>query len=151
MNKRLFSLWIVLMAVTGAITCAFLGLAVHGGWTYFKLDSQTEAEVQKWEIRPASSSRYLLFATYRYTVDGKEFIGQTLFSSPCYPNQYAAELDLKARSSTKMRVWYQKKTPYFSSLYKRFPKKELTNLFLAFGVCLYFCFARTLLRTSEVV
>ncbi len=149
MIKRLLWLWVVLLSITGLITCWFAFLAIGEGWTYFRLDAQVPARVKNWDIKMISSSHYALQAAYRYSVNGQEFTGESLLSSPSYPNQYAAEIDLKTRQSEKINVWYQKRHPAFSSLQKRFPKKELTNAILTFGVFVYFYFARGLLSDRE--
>lgn len=147
MVKRLFFLWAILLAITGLITCWFAGQAIRQGWKYFRLNAQVPATALTWQVKMLSSSHYALFATYRYSVDGQACTGETLLSSPIYPNQYAAELDLKERrEKPPMRVWYQKKAPSFSCLQKRFPKKELINTLLTFGVFLYFYFARGLMN-----
>lgn len=149
MIKRLLWLRVVLLSITGLITCWFAVLAIDEGWTYLRLDARVPARVQKWDIKMISSSHYALLARYRYSVNGQEFTGETLLSSPRYPNQYAAEIDLKTRQSEEISVWYQKRHPAFSSLQKRFPKKELINAILTFGVFIYFYFARGLLSDRE--
>ena len=138
MIKRLLTLRIILLAITGAIVCWFAVQALCEGWKYVRLDVQAPAQVVKWEVKMLSSSHYALFATYRYTVNGQEFIGQTLFSTPSYPNHYAAENDIRERQAKEIQVWFQKRHPAFSSLQKKFPKKELTNTILTFGVLIYF-------------
>jgi hypothetical protein len=149
MIKRLLWLRVVLLSVTGLITCWFAVQAIGEGWTYLRLDRHVPARVQKWDIKMISSSNYALHAAYRYSVNGQEFTGETLLSSPRYPNHYAAEIDLKTRRSEQISVWYQKNHPAFSSLQKRFPRKEFTNAILTFGVFIYFYFARGLLSDKE--
>ncbi len=138
MIKKLLTLRIILLAITGGIFCWFAFQTVREGWKYVRLDAQATVSDVKWEVKMLSSSHYALFATYCYMVNGQEFIGQTLFSTPCYPNHYVAENDLKDRLEKKIETWYQKKHPAFSSLQKKFPKKELTNTILTFGVLIYF-------------
>jgi hypothetical protein len=149
MIKRLLRLWVVLLCITGAISCWFVVLAMMKGWTYFRLDSQCVAQVEKWDIKMISSSNYSLHATYRYLVDGRPFTGDTLYFSLSFPNRYAAEIDLKERQSQAIHVWYQKKNPAFSSLQRRFPKKELLNAMLTTGVFVYFYFAQGLMSYRE--
>jgi hypothetical protein len=132
------------LIITGLVMCWFAAQTLREGWNYFKLDARVSAQVLKWEVKMRSASRYCHFATYCYTVAGQEFIGQTLFSSPSYPNQYAAQHDLRERKKKEMEVWYQKKQPAVSSLQKKFPKKELTNCILTFGVMFYFYLVRGL-------
>jgi hypothetical protein len=149
MVKRLLRLWVILLAITGLITCWFTVLAIGKAWIFFLLDSQVQARVHKWEIKAISSSHYALHATYGYSINGQEFTGQTLFSSPRYPNNYAAASGLKIKQEEDIQAWYQKRNPAFSSLQKKFPKKELTNAILTFGVFVYFYFARGLLTSSR--
>jgi hypothetical protein len=144
MIKRLLTLRLLLLAITTVILGWFAIQALCEGWKYIRLDTQAPAQVLKWEVKMLSSSHYALFATYRYAVSGQEFIGQTLFSTPCYLNHYAAENDIKERQAKEIHVWYQKKYPAFSALQKRFPKKELTNTVLTFGVLIYFYLIRGL-------
>src|SRR5689334_9950676 len=145
MIKRLLKLRIILLSITGLITCWFAFQALREGWTYIRLDTQVPAQRMKWEVKMLSSSHYALFATYRYTVNDREFMGETLFCTPHYPNHYAAELDLKERQVKEIYAWHQKRYPAFSSLQKKFPKKELTNAILTLGVWIYFYFARGLI------
>jgi hypothetical protein len=109
MIKKLLKFWAILLCLTCLITFWFAILAVRSGWTYLRLDTKGTAAVQSWDIQMISPSRYALYATYRYTVGGEEFIGQTLFSSSTYPNYYAAELDLKTRAAQRMHVWYDQR------------------------------------------
>jgi hypothetical protein len=140
--KRLLKFWIVLLCIAGAISCWFTALAFAKGWTYVRLDTKAAAQVEKWDIKMISSSHYVLHTTYSYVVEGQKFTGDTLLSSPSYPNKYAAEIDLKARKAQAIHVWYQKKNPDFSSLQRLFPKKELLNALLTLGVFFYFYLAR---------
>lgn len=149
MIKRLLQFWVVLLVVSGLITCWFAGQVGMRGYRYIKLNAQASVEVLKWDVKMVSTSHYALHAVYRYVVDDREFISETVFSSPSYPNQFAATLDLKSWQSKEFKGWYQKNNPTFSSLEKKFPKKELINLGVAFGVFLYFYFAKSLLSNKR--
>ena len=147
--KRLLQLWVILMVITALITCWFAYQAGIKGWKYIRLSGQVPAEVLQWNIKKISTSQYALHATYCYVVDGRELTAETLFSSPRYPNLFAAELDLKRWKAEKIHAWYQKTNPQFSSLEKRFPKKELINVVVSLGVLLYFYFAKGLLSYRQ--
>ena len=151
MIKRLLQLRLVLLSITGLIMCWFAFQVLREGWTYVRLDVQAPAQVLRWEVKKLSSSHYALFATYRYRVNDQEFMGQTLFSTPSYPNHYAAEMDLKDRQAKEIYVWHQKRSPAFSSLQKKFPKKELMNAILTLGVLTYFYFARSLIANRPLI
>jgi hypothetical protein len=149
MIKRLLRLWLIFLALTGLISCWFVGQAVKEGWKFVRLNTQVRAHIINWEIKMLSSSHYALLAHYSYSIDDQEFTGQTLFSSPNYLNYYAAANDLKARQGAEFWTWYQKNNPSFSSLQKKFPKKEFTNALLTIGVFIYFYFIRGMLERKN--
>jgi hypothetical protein len=136
-------LWIVLLIITGLIALWFSTQAITQSWKYIRLNAKAPAQVLKWEVERLSGYQYALAATYSYTVRDQKFTGQTVFSSSPYPNYYAAESDLKLQQGRAFWAWYQKGHPSFSSLYKKFPRKECTNALLTLGVFMYFFFARS--------
>ena len=151
MIKRLLQFWVVLILISGLITCWFAGQLGMKGYRYIRLNERVPVEILKWDVKMVSTNHYAFHSKYRYVVDGREFVSETVFFSPRYPNQFAATLDLKSWQSKEFEGWYQKDNPSFSSLEKKFPKKELINFGVALGVFLYFYCVKSLLsnrRTS---
>lgn len=149
--KRFLQLRILLLAVTGGIFFWFFGQASMESWKCLRLDAKVSAENVKWEIKELNSSHYVLVAHYRYVVNGRALSGQTQFSTPFYLNYYAAQSELKVRQIKPSLVWYRERNPTFSSLDKRFPKKEFTYALLAAGVFFYFYLMRGLITVAEKV
>ncbi len=145
--KRFLQLRFFLLVATGLIALYFIVQVLSTGYQYVRLDERTRAQDVVWEVQMRSVSHYVLAAHYTYHVDGQEFRGMTRFTTPFYFNYHAAEREIRARQAEKFSVWYQKKHPSFSSLQKKFPKKECIYALLTCGVFVYFYLARSLLKS----
>jgi len=147
--KRFLQLRFILLFLTGLIALYFIAEVLSSGYQYVRLNERTRAQNVVWEVQMRSVSHYVLAAHYTYHVDGQEFTGMTRFKTPFYFNYYAAEREMRARQAEKFIAWYQKKHPTFSSLQKKFPKKECIYALLTCSVFVYFYLARSLLKSFE--
>jgi len=145
--KRFLQLRFVLLFLTGLIALYFSVQVLSAGYQYLRLGERTRAQNIVWEVQMRSASHYVLAARYTYRVNGQEFTGMTRFTTPFYFNYYAAEREVRARQVEKFFAWYQKSHPSFSSLQKKFPKKECIYALLTCGVFVYFYLARSLLKS----
>jgi hypothetical protein len=145
MNQKLYRLWVVLLAVSGAIALWFSGIALSGAWKFSHLNSQTAAEVLSWQVRELGSSRFSIEADYQFHVDGQPFMGKTEFESLQFLNRYAAENYIKNLGAKTWKTWYKDSNPTRSSLEKEFPQKKIVQALLTLGVFVYFYFARGML------
>lgn len=149
MEKQLYRLWIVLLAVTGGIACWFVAVASMGLWNYFSMSETALATITHVQIKELSSSRFALETAYQYTVKGTEYSVQTVLRSPQFLNRFTAENELPAWKGRQCRVFYQKKNPKKSRLEKSFPTKQCLHAILTCGVLGYFYISRHLFSSAS--
>lgn len=138
MEKKLYRLWIVLLAVTGGIACWFSATGAKEAWDYFSLNGIAVATISDVEIRELSSSRYALEARYQYSVDGVPYAVQSVLKYPQFLNRFTAENELASWRGKQSKVYYKKTRPQFSRLEKEFPRKPCFHALLTLGVLAYF-------------
>jgi hypothetical protein len=150
MAQNLHRLWVVLLVISGGIVVWFSSIAAGGMWKYFRLNAQVPVKILKWEVQELSSSRFALEAHYRYDVRDVPYEGKTVFESPQFLNRFAAENYMKIHGSKWWQTWYSASRPGYSSLEKKFPKKECSQALLTLGVFVYFFFTRGMLMRIGV-
>ena len=143
--KNFNTLWITLLAVSGATALWLSSLAVFHCWQYFRLNAHAEVESIAWTIRELSPSSYAFEAQYGYTISGRNYFGRSVLKTPTFPNRFAAESYENTLLKKRATVWFEEKDPSCSSLEKVFPKKSLIHSLLTLAVFVYFYFAKTLL------
>ncbi|MES2122514.1 MAG: hypothetical protein V4492_07025 [Chlamydiota bacterium] len=153
MEKRLYRLWIVLLAVTGGIACWFSATAAREAWGYFSLNGTAVATISDVEIRELSSSRYALKASYQYSIGGVQHTVESVLKYPQFLNRFTAENELASWRGKQCKVYYKKTSPQFSRLEKEFPRKPCLHALLTLGVLAYFyslrgLFSRLLTRDT---
>lgn len=148
MTQNLYRLWIVLLIVSGGIALWFIGTALVGIWKYTLLTAQAPTQIMNWNVREISSSRFAIEAEYQFKVNALSYRGKTLFESPHFLNQFAAENYLKTLPTKDWKTWYRAKDPMSSSLERIFPQKKCLQALLTLGVFLYFYFARGMLSRN---
>lgn len=143
MQKRFKLSWTLVFIGTALIGLYFTEQTIVQLWQYCKLSSHAPASVQQWEVRELANGKFAVAAKYSYEVQGKTMQGDTCFTEPLFPNQFAAIDTLKKKYvQEKQEVWFDPKAKEYSSLQKKFPTMLLIRTTLALGVLVYFFFLR---------
>jgi hypothetical protein len=145
MHQNLFRLWLVLLVTSGAIALWYSGVALVGVCKFSLLNTQTSAEVMRWQVREISSSRFAVEADYQFTVKDVTYHGKTKFENPQFLNRFAAENYIANIGAKPWKMWYRESNPTRSSLEREFPQKNCLQALLTVGVFAYFFFARSML------
>jgi hypothetical protein len=132
----------LLIGVSGVAAAAFLAVAVHGLWGYFRLEEKLPASVYHWKVIEKSSSQFAIRASYTFEREGKTYRGKTIFSKPYHLNRISAEKQIKNFIPHPWQAWHQPGRPAISSLEKVFPVKKCLYALMALGVSLYFLYVR---------
>jgi hypothetical protein len=130
--------WKILLGVAALSTLWFGKESAQAVWTYRLLKESGPGKISSWDIQELSPSKFALKAFYTYSVEGKEYTGETLFHSFYLPNVYAAESEIDHLNKRSWKVWYSPKNPSLSSLEKSFPYKAVTYLTISFFILIYF-------------
>lgn len=144
MNLNLYRLWVVLLAISGAIALWFSALAVMGILKFSLLNAQATAEIMQWKVQEISSSRFAVEADYQFKVEDNVYHGKTKFDHPQFLNRFAAENYIANQDSKSWKTWYRDTNPARSDLEREFPQKSCLQALLTVGVFAYFFFARSM-------
>ncbi len=131
MFKALF----IIVGIAAGWFCCTASMALY---SFMKLDRYAPAQVNTWKVIDYSPSKVALEAFYSFSVEGKEWNGQMIFSKPYYLNRPSAEQALKQKSQEVWGAWYNHKNPNTSSLEKIFPYKKCFNALIVVGLLGYF-------------
>lgn len=149
MNQKIYRLWVVLLMISAVIALWFSGIALVGVFKFSLLNTQSTAEVLRWQVRELSSSRFAIEADYQFKIDEITYHGKTKFENPQFLNRFAAENYISSLSSKSWKMWYKDSNPTRSSLEREFPQKSCLQALLTVGVFAYFFFIRSMvLRTA---
>lgn len=106
-------------------------------WHYLRLNQQVKAEAIEWSVLSKSDEEFHPIGKYRFTVEAKEYRGETIFQKG-YLNDWAAKEAIGRLMQSPPSVLYQERDPTYSSLENDFPiKKTIYTLFL-WILALYF-------------
>ncbi|MFS8564361.1 MAG: hypothetical protein LVR00_08705 [Rhabdochlamydiaceae bacterium] len=83
-------------------------------------------------------SKLAIEAFNTFSLEGKEWNGQMIFSKPYYLNRPSAEQGVAQKKQHSWVVWYSHKNPAISSLEKSFPSKKCFNALIILGLLGYF-------------
>lgn len=133
-RNRLWIFFLTLLTFGIGIYTASTASAV---WHYLRLNQQVKADAIEWSVLSKSDEEFHPKGQYRFTVDGQEYEGKTIFQK-AYLNDWAAKEAIRRFIHSPPRVLYQEGDPTYSSLENDFPlKKTLYTLFL-WILALYF-------------
>ncbi len=127
-------LFIIIGLLAGWFACV-AGLALY---SYGQLDRQAPCQVTRWQLIEYSPSKVAIEAFYTFSVEGKEWEGQMIFSKPYYFNLPSAQEALSQKERSSWNVWYNHRNPKKSSLERDFPYKHCFNALIVIGLAGYF-------------
>lgn len=131
-------LCVIFLIISSLVSVFFCGKAIVGVYGYFSLDSQANAQVEKWKIIEKTESAFAIEAEYRFFLQEKEISGQTEFAKPYFLNPYAAQRAIDQLASTRWIVFFNAKNPQKNSLQRVFPFQLCIQAFLTLGLIAYF-------------
>jgi hypothetical protein len=106
---------------------------------FLKLNTKTNGQVEAFSVRQLSENSYGIEASYKFKVDGGEYLHQQILTNPRFLNHYAAQTHVeKYWKAEAWPVWYYAKDPKISSLQKLFPVKKFVSFFIGLSVFVYF-------------
>lgn len=134
-NKmRIFIAFIVIITI---IVLGYAGAALYKVYQYNRLSAETNAENVSFSVKPHNDEKFFLHSSYYYKVNGKDYPGETTFTT-AYRNPYAAEEAMKEISKNYKTVWYDPSDPSFSSMDRSFPMKLVVYASILFAIWNYF-------------
>ncbi len=89
---------------------------------------------------PKNNNRYLLQASYSYTINDQIFENKEKLSRSFYRNAWACAYATKEKPNQKYFVWYSSKHPQKAQLNKYFPYKLCFSTSLLMVILFYFTY-----------
>lgn len=137
------ALFIIIGIIAGWFSC----IAAIALISFIQLDRHVPGQVTAWRVVEYSPSQVALEAFYTFSIEGKLWERQMIFSKPYYLNLPSAEKALKEKKQESWDVWYNHRDPKKSSLEKIFPYKKCFNALVVIALLGYFWILKQ--RNSE--
>lgn len=118
----------------------FLGKAGIGVMHYFLLRNSAWVKIDDWSIETSRKNIFLIKGEFTFDFQGKQIYAKA-YVDKHYPNNFAAELDLKKFSSNNnCLVWFNPNQPEKAEFARSFPTKAVFSALLLVGLVFYFLF-----------
>jgi len=136
--SKLLSIFLLIVAASLTLwrgSQAFMEL-----WHYIRLDAQATAQIENWQIKEVSPSKYSLGATYSYVFQDVNWKSQSELPPPYFPNRFAAGDAKSIAPKNQIKIWLDKSSPAYSALKKEFPWRAIIYALSSLAILLYFVY-----------
>jgi hypothetical protein len=131
-------LWLIVLSFVGLITLTYAFIAFYKFYQYSQLTYTIESTKVDWKIKKTWRGKYYLEGAYEFSVQGKEYYGQTEFTDEYFLNTWAAEQKIFQNKEKTWVIWFQPNKFSHSTLQKKFPTKECGSAVVLIGLLIYF-------------
>jgi len=142
--------WALLLGLSFGMVCWYSRQFAKQFYTYKKLSSEGQAQVNVWGIEKLKEGKFVIYAKYSYQVRGTLFSGNTTFDKIIFSNQVAAHEHLTDWKADSWTVYYDPQKPSHSTLQRPFPLKILLHILIGVGISIYFLYLRRYLSAFGV-
>lgn len=131
------AIWIIFLLLVFGFTVWFVVVAGFQLIDYYKLTTQVEVKVEKWDVAEISSNKYAVQAIYSYEFGEKDYRGNGQIGSS-YPNPWAAKRAVEKWTKERWFVWVNPKAPEKAVIDRKFPYKATVSAAILLGLVIYF-------------
>lgn len=130
-------LWICFLGFIGLASFGYFSKTVLDLYRYYRLNVSVVPETMTWTVGKANEELFFPEGTYRFSYQGKVYVGSDFLTREKYRNEEALQNDLPKFDRQKWSIWFRADQPNISTLQKIFPWKECIYTLFLFAIFLY--------------
>lgn len=112
--------------------------AVYEIYKYYSLNALAKPTHVEWKVIKKGSDHYELAASYTFLTGKGEIAGETALKNERFLNTWGAEQRIQSLKKEDLKVYYSSKKPAISTLFKRYPYRQVFYGCIMVGLSLYF-------------